>query len=91
MLCERVSVRLLSRECAQLTGDVMEREKEKEEEATGQVSHSGEDLQCACVCEVLRPRASHTHSSKTASEIPPGSGEVGVSHVLINGSLIPLS
>lgn len=46
---------------------------------------------CVCVCVVLCPRASHTHSAKTTAEIPQGSGEVGVSHVLINASLIPLS
>ena len=73
-----------------------ERERErrggKEEDAPGQVSHSIKDLcKCVCGCRGRHPRASHTHSSKTTAEIPLGSWEVGVSHVLINGSLIPLS
>lgn len=46
---------------------------------------------CMCVFGVLWPRASHTHSTKTMAQIPQGFGVVGVSHVLINGSLILLS
>lgn len=70
------------------TKDDMERARGRKSRNKGErVLLLAKDLWCTILC----PRASHTHSTKTTAEIPLGYGEVGVSHVLINGSLILLS
>lgn len=49
------------------------------------------DLQCACVCGTLRPRASHTHSSKTNGRNSTGvlgGGSVPCAYERLCGSLV---
>lgn len=67
-----------------------------DEEAAGQVSvlHYKGDLWCMCVLSPAPTCKSHTFltkKKKRQQKFHWGSREVGVSHVLINGSLIPLS
>lgn len=64
------------------------REKKKRK-LLGKCATLAKDLQCIAE-PYTHVRVTHI-PKKTTAEIPLGSGEVGVSHVLINAALIPLS